>query len=403
MWQQFLVLALVLRTVLAGGCDVVLSLTSAAADASILLNSGPVMDCGRGVNVAVFAGDNPSQLLGTATFDTYADLTAADQFVEFVSGLSDGSIVAMVVEDEASTQFTVAQREQIATLVGAEQLQELQFRSTYAFVGTKNAAGASAPLQEALDTSTIVLEQCFSSDGGDNPTPAPAPPPAMLKFEIAFQALGLQEGCQTDCHQVFRDAILSFINGHSPKNVTSAILQVIPIFTSSTNQVTIRSVVIVRPTDLGFATPDEAYTTIINALAPAVDTGTLQEQLRALAGKARVATMHAVEVAPQTFRATPYEMISDTPPPSNKQRNGGNGDDSDNLTAGAIAGIVIAIVATVSVVSILVVRHHNKQHQPFIASLEPGMTYENPRLNSKPKDWQSKLNSWFERNSDSSV
>mmetsp|Transcript_2352 Transcript_2352/g.3932 ORF Transcript_2352/g.3932 Transcript_2352/m.3932 type:complete len:704 (+) Transcript_2352:669-2780(+) len=156
-------------------------------------STGFSMSHGRGLNVAMFAGVS-HQVLSTATYDTYSDVSAQATLIAALEAAPDGTIVVMAARDEASNNLQSESRTTISNLLGAALLGDIAFRSRYAIIAIK---GNSKPKDEALDadgTSISVSSflECYlepslapsvSAAPAPNPTsqPTPLPTPANTR------------------------------------------------------------------------------------------------------------------------------------------------------------------------------------------------------------------------------
>lgn len=101
----------------------------------------------RGLNVAVFDQDTGG-LLNRASFDTYESKKNAKKFADFINEIPTGRIVALAVQDEASSQlFTEPDEQQVKEAfqsIGSIKYNELNFRSSWALIGEKGAEPGTA-------------------------------------------------------------------------------------------------------------------------------------------------------------------------------------------------------------------------------------------------------------------
>jgi len=81
-------------------------------------STGFSMSNGRGMNVAMFAGVSHA-LLSTGTYDTYANGNAQNELIAALNAVPDGTVVVMVVADEASLSLSASSRATISSLIGA--------------------------------------------------------------------------------------------------------------------------------------------------------------------------------------------------------------------------------------------------------------------------------------------
>ncbi|MEG4120829.1 interleukin-like EMT inducer domain-containing protein [Microcoleus sp. N9_B4] len=115
-------------------------------DAEIFVDDLPVFDSAatqRGLNVVVIDPDT-----GTVTdkksFDVYGNIDAAQAFAQFIENVSVGSIVAIAVKDEASSNLTDAARRACQSL-GSSLIHNLGYRDSFTLIGRKGAAPGSVP------------------------------------------------------------------------------------------------------------------------------------------------------------------------------------------------------------------------------------------------------------------
>lgn len=90
---------------------------------------------GRGFNVVALAGQN-HEVMHMATYDTYADAAASDRMVKDFASAPVGTVIIAVVKDEGRKQLSQAAMD-IFIGMGAKEIQNLQFREGYLFMGIK--------------------------------------------------------------------------------------------------------------------------------------------------------------------------------------------------------------------------------------------------------------------------
>ena len=96
----------------------------------------------RGYNVvALDAATGDVELRGH--FDTFASEEESSRLADFIAGIPDGKIVAVVVEDEASLHLTEEAVEALRTVGAREDLRDL-FRWEHAIIGVKGAEPGQA-------------------------------------------------------------------------------------------------------------------------------------------------------------------------------------------------------------------------------------------------------------------
>jgi hypothetical protein len=96
----------------------------------------------RGYNVVVL--DPVSGAVeGTGHFDTFASEEESTRLAEFITGIPDGRIVAVAVEDEASLHLTEEAVLALRTIGAREDLRDM-FRWEHAIIGVKGAEPGQA-------------------------------------------------------------------------------------------------------------------------------------------------------------------------------------------------------------------------------------------------------------------
>lgn len=117
----------------------------------------------RGLNVVLL--QTSGALLSFNAFDTFA--TGSDALVSFLNSISPGTIVMVAAMDEASGNLSSAARTAIATL-GATQIDDLQWRSSYALIGIKGfpsiaekASSAAVAVSAMYSPNLVATGQAF--------------------------------------------------------------------------------------------------------------------------------------------------------------------------------------------------------------------------------------------------
>ncbi|KAI9432809.1 hypothetical protein F5148DRAFT_133819 [Russula earlei] len=96
----------------------------------------------RGLNVVAFNGYGT--VVNIASFDTWANQTAADRFASLIEGLPAGTGVAVVIVDEGTYRLNDRAIQAIKSL-GGSKLGSVAFRGSYALIGCKGrSAGCVA-------------------------------------------------------------------------------------------------------------------------------------------------------------------------------------------------------------------------------------------------------------------
>ncbi len=115
--------------------------------ARILRNGEAVIDAQTGYNLAAF--DATGTLLDAATFNTFANVAAADALADWLYQWPVGTVIAGAVMDEASHAMTQRAVDALATIGVTTDLRE-RFRWSHAFVGVVGAAPGSALEESGL-------------------------------------------------------------------------------------------------------------------------------------------------------------------------------------------------------------------------------------------------------------
>ena len=101
----------------------------------------------RGYNLVALSPEG--ELLGSAVFDTLADVGAAQAMAEWLAGWPVGTIIAGALADEASTNLDQSAVNALQGIGVATDLRG-KFRWSHAFIGAAGAAPASALEQAGL-------------------------------------------------------------------------------------------------------------------------------------------------------------------------------------------------------------------------------------------------------------
>lgn len=108
----------------------------------------------RGLNV-VFLDPFKHELLGNASYDTYADPKASGRFVKDFKNLPEGSVVIIGVKDEASKRLS-GEAKQIIQALGSQEIVNIAFRQGFAFIGVKNQVKFLEKRGDAVGTGAIL-------------------------------------------------------------------------------------------------------------------------------------------------------------------------------------------------------------------------------------------------------
>jgi len=118
----------------------------------------------RGYNVVVI--DPASGVVeATGHFDTFASEEESARLAEFIAAVSDGSIVAVVVEDEASLHLTEDAVLALRTVGAKEDLRGM-FRWAHAIIGVKGSEpGQALEATGVLRPVSVRVGQGFTEPG----------------------------------------------------------------------------------------------------------------------------------------------------------------------------------------------------------------------------------------------
>ena len=95
----------------------------------------------RGLNIAVFEPSTLEPII-TQSFDLFANPANADAFAELIENLPPGQIVAITIKDDGF--WNLSDRAKKACIsIGSRLINNLQFRSSWAIIGYKNATPGS--------------------------------------------------------------------------------------------------------------------------------------------------------------------------------------------------------------------------------------------------------------------
>jgi len=122
----------------------------------------------RGLNVAVI-DEATGQPLVCTTFDTFFPGNA-DRFADLVDKLPSGRIVAIAVKDDASANLSQRAKRACQSL-GSRQVYCLRFRTSWAFIGQKDAKPGIAK-EELSDYSDVICSRLLpvSADAVQRPS-----------------------------------------------------------------------------------------------------------------------------------------------------------------------------------------------------------------------------------------
>jgi len=117
------------------------------------------------------------------TFDTY--LSSSD-LEGYLSSVTVGNLVLMGIVDEGSAQLSVAAKALIASC-GAQKIEEVAFRSSYALIGRKGGSEALSEvvLPEFAGTSVAVAQVTLQTTTTTTLAPSPVSPVAFCDMKVA--------------------------------------------------------------------------------------------------------------------------------------------------------------------------------------------------------------------------
>ncbi|CAE7219039.1 Ftsj3 [Symbiodinium sp. CCMP2592] len=117
------------------------------------------------------------------TFDTY--LSSSD-LEGYLSSVAVGNLVLMGIVDEGSAQLSVAAKALIASC-GAQKIEEVAFRSSYALIGRKGGSEALSEvvLPEFAGTSVAVAQVTLQTTTTTTLAPSPVSPVAFCDMKVA--------------------------------------------------------------------------------------------------------------------------------------------------------------------------------------------------------------------------
>ncbi len=94
----------------------------------------------RGLNVVVMGDDG--SIISVRSFDTYSSQTYSNEFTQFLSGLKDGVLVLISVNDEAQRKLTSNAKKALKDQLGSTMIDSLGFRHSWCIIGRKGTATA---------------------------------------------------------------------------------------------------------------------------------------------------------------------------------------------------------------------------------------------------------------------
>ena len=136
--------------------------TNSVGYAVIEVDNRAALQTGRGYNFAVI-DQRSGELVETAHFDTYGDVAAVDQMVQFISDVPNGRMVLGAVSDEGFTHINEQVYPALES-IGSAKIRQLQYRSMWAIIGRKGAQPGSVPegLAPFQADGSVVLKDTLS-------------------------------------------------------------------------------------------------------------------------------------------------------------------------------------------------------------------------------------------------
>ena len=108
----------------------------------------------RGFNIALFAGKN-HELISVKTYDTYGDKDASASMVEDFASIQVGTVIVAAVMDEGSRQLSQEAKD-LFNDMGAKEINNLQFRQGYIFMGMKGAKNHIEKIGDSVNAGMIL-------------------------------------------------------------------------------------------------------------------------------------------------------------------------------------------------------------------------------------------------------
>jgi hypothetical protein len=109
----------------------------------------------RGVNVVALDARDHSVLLAKS-YDTYANDNASGDMIKDLRGVRRGSIIVAAVKDEGSKKLS-AEAKELFTKWGSAQVNSLEFRQGWAFIGVKGQANGVEKRGAGMNEMGVVL------------------------------------------------------------------------------------------------------------------------------------------------------------------------------------------------------------------------------------------------------
>lgn len=113
-----------------------------------LMHRGQIVhEASRGFNIALL--NDQFEVTDSRVFDTHASEASSDRMADFIESMEEGSIVLVGVMDSAKAELTSRGISALKTL-GADRLDKLSNRSSYALIGYKGANADSANVTQIM-------------------------------------------------------------------------------------------------------------------------------------------------------------------------------------------------------------------------------------------------------------
>jgi hypothetical protein len=140
----------------------------------------------RGMNVVVMSGST-GEVTSVGWFDTYGDSTASSRFVGVLLAANTFDFVAVVANDEATGQLSEQAKAGAESLLGAQKIRNIPFRSSYVLMAIK---GKGPVAEMTSDTEGLISSYCLAL----NNTVTTEPTKSCTGTDIVILSGGFYDG-----------------------------------------------------------------------------------------------------------------------------------------------------------------------------------------------------------------